>query len=124
MSGVVCAQQPGWCDGIMPPVAEWYRCLWCRGVCSVRGTTTATGQHSACRGPWRVSVTLLPGGWEAGPLGGGARLGGAGHVEPASALSPASTWSRPRSGWRPGGLRSRDPGQAGHRAAQTGRVGQ
>ena len=97
------------------------------GVSSVAGmvsSTHVTLLHLSCRGWWHISVTLLLEGWYRGHLEGGAKLGVAGHVEPASALSPASTWAPCRSTWCPGGLRSREPGQAGDRTAQTGRVGQ
>ena len=109
---------------LMPPV--YWNSI---GVSSVAGTwyvcsTQVTWLYQSCRGWWLISVTLLLEGWYRGHLEGGAKLGVAGHVEPASALSPASTWAPCRSTWCPGGLRSREPGQAGDRTAQTGRVGQ
>ena len=46
------------------------------------------------------------------------------HVDPASALRLASTWSCRRSLTRPGCLRKGEPGQGGNPAAKSPRVDQ
>ena len=55
--------------------------------------------YSTSWGWWRISVTLATGELVLWIVGGWGSLGGAGYVEPASALSLASTWAPCGSTW-------------------------
>ena len=66
------------------------------GKCLYSGRVSS---YSTSWGWWRISVTLATGELVLWIVGGWGSLGGAGYVEPASALSLASTWAPCGSTW-------------------------
>ena len=90
-SGITCEYG---CVMVSLPVHEYLATYV--GKCLSSGRVSS---YSTSWGWWRISVTLATGELVLWIVGGRGSLGGAGYVEPASALSLASTWASCGSTW-------------------------
>ena len=87
--------QVGLCEGLPVYLPGEYLAT-CVGKCLSRYAIVTC---STSWGWWLISVTLATGELVLWIVGGRGSLGGAGYVEPASALSLASTWAPCGSTW-------------------------